>query len=187
MSMEKLARNILSLEEGHQLSKVRFAKTIYFVHKELIRNGLMARDSFQYIRMPLGPVPHGFMKLTFLCPEIALEKEKTGLAYATEKFTTAASFDGNEEERRVIKGTLDTLRKYQTSSLVDTSHRDPSWIEHKNSAQYYISENDMKNDLSILEQFSTSVNDENDKMQASLVRGMMNDIVIESTRLEYPA
>ena len=185
--MERLAKNILALEENHQLSKVRFAKTIYFVHKELIRNNLLDRKSFQYIRMPLGPVPAGFMEITLSCPEITSEKENTGLAYATEKFTTTAVFDGTEKERQVISGTLNTLRKFQTSNLVDTSHRDPSWINHKNSEQYYISEDDMENNLSILEQFSTSAIDEKDNMQASLVRGMMNDIVSESTKLEYPA
>jgi len=188
MDMKRLARNILSLENSHTLSKVRFAKTIYFVHKELIRNSLLSKDSIQYIRMPLGPVPLGFMELTKICPEITSAKHKTGLAYETENFSTEAIFDGSEQEKTVILGTLNTLRKFQTSNLVDTSHKDPSWLNHKNSEYYFITDDDMKNDLSILEAFFVNTNDdEEDKMQASLVRGMLKDIVSESTKLEYPA
>ena len=189
MDMEKLARNILALEKGHSLSKVRFAKTIYFVHKELIRNGLSAKGSIKYIRMPLGPVPDGFMKLTETCPEITSYKQRTGLAYETENFSTKANFDGTEQEKVVILGTLDTLRKFQTSSLVDTSHKDPSWFNHRNGEHYDITDDDMKNDLSILETFFAGADDdeEEDKMQASLVRGMLEDIVSESTKLEYPS
>ena len=188
MKMERLAKNILSLESGHTLSKVRFAKTIYFVHKELIRNNLLDKDSIQYIRMPLGPVPLGFMEITKSCPEITSTKKKTGLAYETENFSTRSNFDGTRQEKTVILGTLNTLRRFQTSNLVDTSHKDPSWLNHKNSEYYYITDDDMKNDLSILEAlFINTAVDEEDKMQASLVRGMMKDIVSESTKLEYPA
>ena len=187
MSMRKLAKNILALEGSHTLSKVRFAKTIYFVHKELIRNDLLAKDSIQYIRMPLGPVPFGFMEITKSCPEITSTKAKTGLAYETENFSTRAKFDGTEQEKTVIVGTLETLRKFQTSNLVDTSHKDPSWLNHQNSERYYITDDDMKNDLSILETlFTNTVDDEEDKLQASLMRGMIKDIVSESTKLEYP-
>ena len=192
MRMEELAKNILALETSHSLSKVRFAKTIYFVHKELIRNGLLSKDSIQYIRMPLGPVPMGFMEISSTCPEITAKKEQSGLglAYATENYSTKAEFSGTAEEKTVIAGTLDTLRKYQTSSLVETSHKDPSWLSHRNSDEYYITDDDMKNDLSILEKFfanSSTAEDEEDKMQANLVRGMLNDIVSESTALEYPS
>ena len=187
MNMERLARNILALERGYTLSKVRFAKTIYFVHKELIRNKLLAKESIQYIRMPLGPVPLGFMELTDICPDITSFKQKTGLAYEAENFTTKVGFDGTEQEKTVILGTLSTLSRFQTSSLVDASHKDPSWINHENSDRYFITDADMKNDLRVLEKlFVDTANDEEDKMQASLVRGMLKDIVSESTKLEYP-
>lgn len=187
--MEKLARNILALEDDHMLSKVRFAKTIYFVHKELIRNRILSKESIEYIRMPLGPVPKGFMSITMSCPDIYSSQQKNGLAYETQLFHSDTAFDGTAEERKIIDGTLSKLRAYSTSDLVETSHKDPSWLNHKNSDNYFITDEDMSNDLSVLDtcQQNNNDNDEDDRLQASLIRGMINDIVAESTKLEYPA
>ncbi len=185
MKMNILAKNILALEKS-SLSKVRFAKTIYFVHKELIRNNLANKEDFKYIRMPLGPVPDGFMQLTSIDNEIKSERVKNiRLAYESIEYSTEAEFKGSDEERNVIEKTLKTLRDHNTSSLVNASHEDSSWKENKNGVLYYVTDLDMKNDLSML-CAAVNANNDSDNMQASLVRGMLQDIVSESTGLEYP-
>ncbi len=185
VQMTDLARNILALGKV-PLTKVRFAKTIYFVHKELIRNNLANKSDIQYIRMPLGPVPEGFMQLTEANPEITCQKVRNPqLAYEAVEYSTQSEYRGAEEAKTVILGTLKTLRKFNTSNLVDTSHQDPSWQLHKNGDVYFIGEDDMARDLSILERMKNSGN-ENNRMQASLVNGMIDDIVAESTALEFP-
>src|SRR3989344_4400740 len=56
-----LAIEILKLHPGQ--SKVKFAKLIYFLHKELIRSSLVNSNDLLFVRMPLGPVPVDFMNL----------------------------------------------------------------------------------------------------------------------------
>lgn len=67
----QLAQQILvSSEKG--LSKVKFAKIIYFVQKGLVQANISQKESLGFIRMPLGPVPFGFQEMTDL-PNIMIQ------------------------------------------------------------------------------------------------------------------
>lgn len=179
VNLQKLAINILAIN-SEPISKVRFAKTIYFVHKELIRTGLANSNDIEYIRMPLGPVPNGFFEIQFFCPEITSEKQlNSDFSYPTENYSTTTPFNGSESFRRSIAHILSVLKKFPTSNLVDASHQDPSWINNPNGKTFFISESDLKNSLTILKNSSYTI-------QASLIRGMAADMVAESTSLEFP-
>lgn len=186
MQMYVLAKNILSLSKDNKLNKVRFAKTIYFVHKELIRKGLATKDSFHYIRMPLGPVPQGFMDIDKMDSDIKVEKiNKPDLQFNAFSYTTDRPFEGSEEVKSVITSTLAKVQNYQTSNLVEASHMDPSWLSLPNGAVYEITDDDLKNGLEILEITKRNTKDENDIMRRALISGMLKDIVEETTSLEY--
>ena len=190
MTLYDLAKIILLLEK-EPITKVRFAKTIYFVHKELINRGFCSVTEIQYVRMPLGPVPSGFMTLTVEYPDIISKAFSTGLPYNSTVYSTPPNkkrllFNRKPNPlEKVIGEILDTLRSVTTSSLIEISHRDPSWISNSNGYTYTISEADLKNPLP-QKGIHTRSGDDNQLIQASLVRGMIDDIVSESTDLEYP-
>lgn len=181
--LNHLAKNILALERN-PISKVRFAKTIYFVYKELVRNQLVDIKSLKFIRMPLGPVPDGFMALSDDAIKITHTPAGSGLIYESVNYHTDALFNGSNAEKNIIQKTLNILRKNSTSELVEISHKDYSWLNNKNGNRYHITDKDMANNLSLLT--DTTNQDNDDRLQASLVRGMLDDIVSESTDLEYP-
>ncbi len=74
-----IAKQVLS-SQAEGLSKVRFAKTLYFVHKTLVQKNLSNVKDLGFIRMPLGPVPIGFMELAD-SPEIKTSDIPTPLIY----------------------------------------------------------------------------------------------------------
>lgn len=183
----QLAKVILLIEKDG-LSKVRFAKTIYFVHKELARLGVMERGELEYIRMPLGPVPNGFMRLADDHTDIKTIVKHTGLLYdaLTYKMAWPSHFIAKRSNPLYLKieEILSRLHNISTSSLVEISHKEPSWIRHKNGDVYSIALVDMTRPFPV-SGGKTDV-DENQRMQASLVKGMLEEIVEESTALEYP-
>ncbi len=186
MQMYELAKNILSLSKDNKLNKVRFAKTIYFVHKELIRSNLASKDSFRYIRMPLGPVPQDFMDIDKIGNDIKVEKiNSPRLQFDAFSYSTNKPFKGSKEVKSIISSTLIKLQNYQTSNLVEASHMDPSWLSRPNGIVYSITDDDLKNGLEILEITKRNTKDENDAMRRALINGMLKDIVEETTNLEY--
>lgn len=190
MNLQQLAKVILSIE-SNGLSKVRFAKTIYFVHKELIRCDAMQATDIDYIRMPLGPVPNGFMELAFSNNDIVTEILQTGLSYnsVNYKLRKRRLFRSGVEHNdlyRMIKSILENLRSLSTGTLVEKSHDEHSWKLHKNGEHYNIDSRDMRNAIPTGGKGYSSVV-ENQKIQASLVMGMLEDIVSESTDLEHPS
>lgn len=192
MNLCDIAKIILVVE-NRSVSKVRFAKTIYFVHKELIRCGMMKREDIAYIRMPLGPVPVGFMTLADDCKDIRVDKaDSDGLAYDTEnysivkrRFGSAGAFKSNSL-RTAVEKVLVLVRPKRTSELVEISHEEPSWKNKTNGQRFFISDADMENKLVGNSHLSDEYQGEQESMQASLIRGMIDDIVDESTSLEYP-
>lgn len=184
-NLYELATRILLLEEI-PLSKVRFAKTIYFVHKALIQKNILTDDYIQYYRMPLGPVPFGFMTLDSDYSDIITEKIPTGLSYNSILYSTISKRKEIDTLNISIKNILNDLKNVSTSELIDSSHLDKSWVDNLNGTLYTMSKEDYDNKLPFNKSPSAAVN-EDQSIQANLVRGMVKDIVDESTDLEYPS
>lgn len=203
MTLYELARTILLLNR-HPISKVRFARTIYFTHKELVRKKFMKIEDIAYIRSPLGPIPDGFLSLARDYTEIIIKHNPSaGLSYAAEEYTINPDAHPDEETSMLeqyreilaaVERTLNALQPYTTPQLVDISHYEPSWLEHSNGEIYYLSIADLK-DTFPFSPFSPKqlkirlVRPNNNKagaLQATLLKGMIADIVKESTDLEYP-
>jgi uncharacterized phage-associated protein len=184
--LHNLAKEILH-NESNGLSKVRFVKTIYFVHKGLVKKELIQSDAMRFIRMPLGPVPVGFKEL-HADSGIIVKITTSSLSYNTETYllkTYKEYFDRLHKE--AISSLVDKLKNISTSELVEISHQEPSWFSNGNGSEFYISERDLKQDLPTKNAINT-INPEIDeqRIQGYLVEGMLNDIVEESTLLEYP-
>jgi hypothetical protein len=184
--INNLAKEILN-NEPDGLSKVRFAKTIYFVHKGLIQNNLIDSKAMKFIRMPLGPVPVGFKDL-HSDPSILVKTTNSSLTYNTETYLLKdyqAYFEKNFIE--TIGAITKKLKNIPTSELIEISHKEPSWSELPNGSEYFISINDLKQ-LLPTSNANNKLNPEidNQRIQARLVEGMLHEIVDESTSLEYP-
>lgn len=188
MDLYHLSKVILSIK-ANGISKVRFAKIIYFVHKELIRINALTANDIKYIRMPLGPVPDGFMTLTVEHDDIIKKSSPSGLSYNSETYMLKRKFallpKPKNELYVDIKKILLALDEVSTSDLIESSHHEPSWINHSNGQIFSITSKDLKNGLPVTKIGSNAFL-ENQKIQASLVKGMIEDIVNESTDLEYP-
>lgn len=198
MNLYELSKTILSLNKA-PINKVRFARVIYFVHKELIRKKFMSPEDIAYIRSPLGPIPEGLLRLTLEHPNITAHPA-LGPSFAAEEYTINLSDADETEEtlmleqyRDILKATERTLKAlsaYTTPELVEASHADPSWINNFNGVHFFITPADLKNPFP----FTTirikirvkPAPSEISALQANLLRGMMRDIVKESTDLEYP-
>ncbi len=202
MTLYELARTILLLNR-HPISKVRFARTIYFTHKELVRKKFMKIEDIAYIRSPLGPIPDGFLSLRDYAEITIKHNPSAGLSYAAEEYTINPDARSDEETSTLeqyrdilaaIERTLTALQPYTTPQLVDISHYEPSWLEHSNGEIYHLSTADLKETFPF-SPFSPKqlkirlVRPNNNKagaLQATLLKGMIADIVKESTDLEYP-
>lgn len=206
MNQLDLARIILLLI-GRPVSKVRLARLIYFVHKDLIRKKLLTPHDILYIRSPLGPIPDGYTTLAMESEDIIAQRNtSSSLSYATEDYTVseqtleaeATLLEQYREMLGVIEKTLKILRPYTTPELIRISHNEPSWLAHHNGEIYQISTQDLKITFPEQKPLHLKINliPLNDKpkteankigaMQAHLLRGMIADIVKESTDLEYP-
>jgi uncharacterized phage-associated protein len=184
--MTKLAKQIL-LATPNGLSKVRFAKLIYFVHKALVQKNLVAADELSFIRMPLGPVPVGFMELTN-DDSIRVDRSQSGLSYNAHVY----KLKDNQSVTpgiyySAIESALAEFRPFSTSQLVEESHKEPSWLENRNGDEYLISNDDLfiPTPIASMSRYSDE-SLEKQHLQAQLLTGMLDEIVEESTGLEYP-
>lgn len=191
MNLHELVKTVLGIERTG-LTKVRLAKTLYFVHKELVRDDLSTIDDIRFVRMPLGPVPVGFMTLNADCSDIIVTKiNNAGLLYNSELYSVKQRIKWLKKDTHTTKAassidrTLQKLRHLKTSELVELSHEEPSWKKFKNGEEYVIEPTDLNNVLPIAQR-SPRLDSDDNLLQASLVRGMLDDIVQESTDLEYP-
>lgn len=180
--LQNLATDILRLEKKG-ITKVRFAKYIYFVHKFLAKKSLVQTQDLKFIRMPLGPVPVGFRDLDGN-KNIVRTSVPQALIYDSEVYKLADGVNLSTGFSEEIKNIVETLDNYPTSALVSISHKEPSWQTHDNGDEYYITDEDFKKELPGVTKKVDPLDKE--KMQASLVSGMLKDIVDESTSLEYP-
>lgn len=184
--LKKLAIEILkNCQDG--LTKVKFAKIIYFVHKGLICQNLSDTNDLKFIRMPLGPVPIGFMELS-KDPDFKVTHQiNMGPVYNSEVYqlNNSSSFFCEDNFADVIKKLSHQLNRLTTSKLVDKSHSEPSWINNINGTEYFISDDDLSLSLPVYSKTMTNKED-TQKLQEKLVEGMLDDIVSGSTSLEYP-
>lgn len=181
-----LAKQILKLvPQG--LSKVKFAKILYFTHKGLVQKNLSASNEMEFIRMPLGPVPVGFKELS-QDPEIEVTEMATSpLVYDKQVYILQGMNNYFEDERlKVIQAISVRLNKLTTSQLVSMAHEEPSWLNHKNGQEYSLEKADLEICLSTSRASKVSSEIATQHLQAKLVEGMIDDIVDESTSLEYP-
>ena len=184
--LRKLAIEVLkNSPEG--LSKVKFAKIIYFIHKGLVNCKLSAVKDLEFIRMPLGPVPVGFMGLSEDSAFSVSNITNMGLVYNSQIYTIKENQEssGDDNFSATVKKLFSQLNKLTTSDLVEKSHQEPSWIENINGAMYFINDADLAKPLPKNAEMKVG-GDENQRLQEKLVEGMLDDIVSGSTSLEYP-
>ncbi len=189
MNLYELAHAILAVN-GQPIDRMRFTKTIYFVHKELVRKGKMKAQDITYIRLPLGPVPTGFLDLTGEHRDIKLRPIPAHILYAAEEYYVESTPEQPATEiAAIIKRLLQLLKAHSTTELVIAS-QDPSWLAHQNGEEYTISSADLRNTFPLphirLKIRIKRQPNHLGALQAHLLRGMLNDIVKESTDLEYP-
>ncbi len=195
MTLPELATAILWLNQA-PISRIRFTKTIYFVHKELVRKHLMTPEDITYLRLPLGPVPEGFMSLTMESLNIQVRPVSNhNLSYEAEEYVSAGvtslqNLETNPPLRSAIVRTLAALNTHTTNELVKASY-DPSWLTHPNGSRFHLSAADLKNtfpfsQIRIKIRLRRPRRNDIGALQATLLRGMIDDIVRESTDLEYP-
>ncbi len=198
MTLYEIASLILQLSKK-PISRVRFAKMIYFVHKELVRKKFADFESIAYLRLPLGPVPENFTSLT-QSPDITLQHiPNAPLSYETEEFFVPNPTPPKGLPKPLltaVERTIAALDRHTTAELVAASH-DPSWHAHFNGETYYPNPADLRNSfpftpLAPLSPILVKIrlkrpsSNEIGALQAALLRGMLSDIVKESTDLEYP-
>lgn len=184
--LRKLAIEVLkNSPEG--LSKVKFAKIIYFIYKGLVNSKLSSVKDLEFIRMPLGPVPVGFMGLSD-DPAFSVSKiSNLGPVYNSQIYTIKENQPSSDDDNFsvTVKKLFGQLNKLTTSDLVKKSHQEPSWIENVNGTMYFINDADLAKPLPKNAEMTVG-GDENQRLQEKLVEGMIDDIVSGSTSLEYP-
>lgn len=184
--LTSLAKYLLSFEPKEGISKVRLAKLIYFAHKGLVQQGLSKIDELKFIRMPLGPVPLDFKALSGES-SFATRQVATTLSYNKQVFMLNDDFVVENDFRyEYVKNLYKQLRTLSTSTLVAESHKEPSWQKYHNGDEYFMEKDDVLLPLPLTTGAKVSQEVENQLLQARLVEGMLDDIVEESTLLEYP-
>lgn len=195
MDLQQLTTLILALSET-PLTRIRLTKAIYFAHKELVRQKHMRLEDITYLRLPLGPAPEGLIEVISNQPQLAIQDIPSNLFYENQTYSlapTAAPANLPPEVNQVVQKTLHLLEPYRTLELIHAS-QDPSWLAHPNGAKYHLTSADLKNpfpnsQLRFKIHIKTTQNppqNEIGALQAALLRGMLADIVKESTDLEYP-
>ncbi len=191
MNLRQLTELVLQLNET-PLTRIRLTKAIYFVHKELIRKKLMQPADITYIRLPLGPAPDGLPEIILNHPEIIIQDMPANPLYENKTYSLnkpETTSNTRAEIINAVQKTLKLLQGYRTPELVRAS-QDPSWATHSNGDKYHITTADLKNQfpnsgIRLKIHIKTPTN-EIGALQATLLRGMLADIVKESTDLEYP-
>lgn len=184
--LSNLAQQIL-LSSENGLSKVKFAKTIYYVHKALVMGKNVMSQDLVFIRMPLGPVPLDFMDLKQE-PSIGVRNVPNSLTYNAEVYFLKQNAEisrlDSSAEKKLTKVSQE-LFKISTSVLVAHSHKEPTWMSHSNGEQYFISPDDLRRGLPSSEETVLESDVDNQHLQAQLINGMVDEIVDETTELEY--
>lgn len=182
-----LAKQVLYFEPNG-ISKVRLAKILYFTHKGLVQKNLERVDEQYFIRMPLGPVPVGFSDLSTYYDILVKEEEISSLSYNRQVYQLK-DYDKPKSHKNLhaVEKIVKQLRPFETSMLVTYSHNEPSWKERQNGEEYILSSADLQLSLPSGKVISITSELDDQRLQAKLVEGMIDDIVDESTSLEYPS
>lgn len=182
--LKQLVFNVLK-ESNLDIPKVRLAKMTYFTYKYLVSINKYKLDQLKFIRMPLGPVPVGFMDLA-KDDIFSVRESTTGLIYNRQLFSlknkNISSLEYNFDLSRFIK----KLENYPTNKLVELSHQDISWKNHNNGDEYFITDNDVAKSTPNRRKKVIKTKIDDQLIQANLVEGMKNDAIEDSTYLEYP-
>lgn len=182
--LRKLSLQILSCAPDG-VSKVKFAKIIYFTFKEMVKNTDAKKNELAFIRMPLGPVPKGFYNLGAE-HDISIRNKASGyLIYNTEIYSSKSKDFSGKKISPNIQKVITSLLRQSTSKLVEASHKDYSWKNHSNGDEYFIENRDL---INTYPKRRVAIDDEIDqqKLQAKLMEGMLEEIVDGTTSLEYP-
>ena len=180
----KLAKEILFVV-NNPVPKVRLAKLIYFIFKELVRNDYYKINDLAFIRMPLGPVPVDFNDEVMNDADIMVKKTDIGLTYNRENFSIKQNYETDVEYLPLLKKKIRLINRYPTSYLIERSHQDNSWRSHVNGDTYYITQED----LVVFKKTPTKTllpQIDDQLVQSKLVKGMKEEIVKDSSSLEYP-
>lgn len=180
----KLTKEVLALS-NKPISKVRLAKMVYFSFKELVLEGYYQPEDLAFIRMPLGPVPFGFYDALESDKDIQITIADIGLSYNRESYSLRHAVTVSSQYLSVLTKVVQQLEKYPTSLLVGISHNDASWQKNANGMTYFISKDDLNNFKGLeAAQISEAIDDQ--LMQSKLIIGMKDEIVKDSSALEYP-
>lgn len=180
----KLTKEILAVS-NKPIAKVRLAKIVYFSFKELVMAGYYQPEDLAFIRMPLGPVPCDFYDIIQKDDDITITTTNIGLSYNRENYSLKPGINVESPYLNLLSRVFNKLDHYPTSSLVEISHNDSSWSGNRNGNVYYVSKNDLIHFKGIkVSKLSEDIDDQ--LIQSKLVKGMKEEIVKDSSSLEYP-
>jgi uncharacterized phage-associated protein len=180
----KLTKEILAVS-NKPISKVRLAKMVYFSFKELVMAGYYHVDDLAFIRMPLGPVPFDFYNVLQTDDDIEITRTNVGLSYNRENYSLKRGASVKSTYLSLLGRIVNQLDQYPTSSLVEISHNDSSWLGNSNGDTYYVSQSDLIHFKGIKTiKHSDEIDDQ--LLQSKLVKGMKEEIIKDSSALEFP-
>lgn len=180
----KLTKEILAVS-NKPIPKVRLAKMVYFSFKELVLEGYYQPDDLAFIRMPLGPVPLDFYDILMTDGDIKITTTNVGLSYNRQNYSLNPGVSVKSPYLPLLSRIVNQLDQYPTSSLVEISHNDPSWLDNNNGDPYYVSKSDLKHFKGIkAAKHSDEIDDQ--LIQSKLVKGMKEEIIKDSSALEFP-
>jgi len=198
LTLDKLLVAILFLQpEG--IAKVRLAKLSYLVYKGLLQKNFdsLKGQEIIFVRMPLGPIPQ-HLKEILESKKFQYKLEKIGLSYNRQVFYLATKEKPSNVLLKSVKEILDEVNYLSSGEMVEYCHNEPSWRSCKNGEDWCISKEDLKRWLPQSKHLfglgwkkgesPRKINQALDEqfLQAKLIDGMLEEIIEESTLLEYP-
>jgi hypothetical protein len=117
---------------------------------------------------------------------IAIFLQPSALSFDKQTYTGNGQSNYSDKEQEHIREVVQSLNGISTNELVEASHLEPSWLSHVNGVEYYIATDDLSQPFPKTKSVSQDEKLSEQHLQAKLVEGMLDDIVDESTLLEYP-
>jgi uncharacterized phage-associated protein len=198
LTLDKLLVAILFLQpEG--IARVRLAKLTYLVYKGLLQKKYdsLTGKEIVFVRMPLGPVPQE-LKEVLATAKFGSKREKIGLSYNRQVFYLVTKEKPSKTLVQAVDEILEQISYLSSGEMVEYCHHEPSWRACKNGEDWVISEDDLKRWLPQSKHLfgfgwkkgesARKINPTLDDqfLQARLIDGMLEEIIEESTLLEYP-
>ncbi|KKR32122.1 MAG: hypothetical protein UT63_C0051G0004 [Candidatus Gottesmanbacteria bacterium GW2011_GWC2_39_8] len=182
----KLIKEILAVS-SKPIPKVRLAKMVYFAFKELVIDNYYNYQDLEFIRMPLGPVPADFSEVLQGDEDILVNITDVGLSYNRENYSLKTGVKIEKSNYYdLLREIVEKISSYPTSSLIEISHSDYSWINNNNGDKYFISPQDLIHfkGLSVTSGIENEMDDQ--LIQSKLVKGMKEEMVKDNSALEFP-